>query len=145
MAYIVTGLVKAEMWAVRTDGSGDVADTRVEWRLKTQVPKTASPVLVSGLIYTIADESFASCVDAATGNVVWSERMGGKFAASPIFADGKIYYCDKSGLTTVLKPGRTFEVLATNKLDDGFMASPAASGKALYLRTRSSLYRVESK
>jgi outer membrane protein assembly factor BamB len=143
IAYLVTGQGKTELLGVKVDGSGDVTDTHVAWRLKTHVSKTASPVLVDDLIYMAADESFVSCVEAATGNVLWSERIGGKYASSPIYADGHLYFCDKDGLTTILKPGRTFEVVATNKLANGFMSSPAVSGKALYLRTRTDLYRVE--
>jgi len=85
-----------------------------------------------------------TCLDATTGQTVWSERIGGKFAASPIYADGRIYWFDRSGLATVIQPGRALKILATNKLDDGFMASPAVAGKALYLRTLTHLYRVES-
>lgn len=144
VAYIVTGLRKKELLAVRTDGHGDVADTHVKWRLGTRVGKYASPLLVDGLIYTAADESFVTCLEAATGEVVWTERVGGKYAASPIYADGRIYLFDQQGTTTVLKPGRKLEVLATNTLENGFMASPAVSGKALFLRTRTHLYRIES-
>jgi outer membrane protein assembly factor BamB len=143
-AYIVTGLMKREMWAVKTDGHGVVTDTHVPWKLNTHIGKYASPLLVDGLIYTAAEESFVTCLDAATGQVVWTERIGGKYAASPIYADGRLYFFSQDGTTTVLKPGRTFEVLATNKLDDGFMASPAADGKAFYLRTKTHLYRVEA-
>jgi outer membrane protein assembly factor BamB len=75
--------------------------------------------------------------------VVWAERIGGKYAASPIYADGRLYFFSQDGTTTVIKPGRKLEVLATNKLDNGFMASPAAAGKAFYLRTKTHLYRVE--
>jgi outer membrane protein assembly factor BamB len=86
---------------------------------------------------------------------VWKERVGGKFRASPIYADGRLYFFSLDGVTTVIKPGREFEVLATNKLatddlrDDprrgpGFMASPAVVGKAMFLRTRHHLYRIES-
>ena len=142
-AYIVTGLTKAELWAVKADGQGDVTDTKVTWKLKTHIGKYASPLLVDGLIYTAAEESFVTCVDAATGQVVWAERIGGKYAASPIYAEGRLYFCSQDGTTTVLKPGRKLEVLATNKLNSGFMASPAADGKALYLRTKTHLYRVE--
>jgi len=144
LAYIVTGLVKTELWAVKPDGHGDVTDTAVIWKLKTHVGKYASPILVDGLIYTVAEESFLTCLEAATGQTLWTERLGGKFAASPIYADGRLYFCDQQGTTTVLKPGRSFEVFARNTLDDGFMASPAASGKAFFLRTRTHLYRVES-
>lgn len=144
LAFIVTGLVKKELWAVKPDGRGNVTDTHVAWKLTTRVGKYASPLLVDGLIYTASDESFVSCVEAATGEVVWTERIGGKYAASPVCADGRLYFSSQDGTTTVLKPGRALEVLATNKLDEGFMASPAADGKAFYLRTKTHLYRVES-
>lgn len=144
LAYIVTGLNKKELWAVKTDGQGDVTDTAVAWKLRTRVGKYASPILVDGLIYTAAEESFITCLEAATGEVVWTERVGGKYAASPIYADGRLYFFDQQGTTTVLKPGRALEVLATNTLANGFMASPAVSGKAFFLRTRTHLYRIES-
>ena len=143
IAFIVTGLMKKELWAVKPDGHGNVTDTHVLWKLNTHIGKYASPLLVDGLIYTPADESFVTCVEAATGQVVWTERIGGKYAASPLYADGRVYFFSQDGTTTVLKPGRNFEVLTTNKLDAGFMASPAADGKALFLRTRTHLYRVE--
>jgi outer membrane protein assembly factor BamB len=144
VAYFVTGQSKCELIAVKTDGQGDVTDSNILWRLKAHVGKYASPILVGELIYTAADESFVTCIDSATGSVVWTERIGGKYAASPIYADGRLYFFSEDGATTVLKPGRTFMPLATNSLADGFMASPAVSGKSFFLRTRTSLYRVES-
>src|SRR5204863_8551074 len=139
----VTGLTKKELWAVRPDGQGDVTDTHVAWKLSTHVGKYASPILVDGLIYTAAEESFLTCLEAATGQVVWTERIGGKYAASPIYADGRLYFFSQEGATLVMKPGRTFQPLATNTLSSGFMASPAAAGKAFYLRTKTHLNRVE--
>jgi outer membrane protein assembly factor BamB len=144
LAYFITGLTKKELLAVKTDGQGDVTDTHVAWRLKTRVGKYSSPILVDGLIYTASDESFISCVDAANGATVWTERVGGKFAASPIYGDGRLYFFDQQGTALVLKPGRTLEVLATNTLAGGFMASPAVAGKALFARTKSHLYRIEN-
>jgi outer membrane protein assembly factor BamB len=99
---------------------------------------------VDDLIYMASDDGMGTCVEAATGNLVWQERMGGKYAASPVLADGRLYFFNQSGKTTVLKPGRTYDVVATNNLEIGFMASPAASGKAFFLRTRTHLYRIES-
>jgi outer membrane protein assembly factor BamB len=144
LAYLVTGMAKAELLAVKTDAQGDVTDTHIAWKLKTHVNRTSSPLIVDDLLYMVADESFVSCVEAASGKVVWTERIGGKYAASPILADGRIYAFDQEGRTTVLKPGRSFETVATNKLDNGFMASPAVSGKAFFLRTKKDLYRIES-
>ena len=144
LAFFVTGMTKGELLAVKTDGTGDITETGIVWRNKTHIGKYASPLLLDGLLYTVADEAFLTCLEAATGTVVWSERLGGKFAASPIYADGRIYFFDRAGLATVIKPGRTLQVLATNKLDDGFMASPGVAGKALFLRTLTHLYRVEA-
>ncbi len=144
LVFFVTGMSKRELLAVRPDGEGDVTSTHVAWRLSTRVGKYASPILVDGLIYTAAEESFITCLEAATGQVVWTERVGGKYAASPIYADGRLYFFDQQGTTTVLKPGRTLQVLATNTLSSGFMASPAASGKAFFLRTKTHLNRVEA-
>jgi len=143
LAFFVTGLAKREMWAVKTDGKGDVTDTHVAWKLDRHVGTYASPLLVDGLIYTAAEENYVTCIEATTGQVVWTERIGGKHAASPIFADGRLYFFSQQGTTTVLKPGRTLSVLAKNMLADGFMASPAVDGKALFLRTKTHLYRVE--
>jgi outer membrane protein assembly factor BamB len=146
IAYFVTGITHPELWAVRTEGKGDVSDSNnVLWRLKQSVPRTASPVLVDGLIYMISDDGIINCIDAATSEPVWKRRIGGGFAASPIYGDGRIYFCDWDDKTTVIKPGRKFEKLADNTLDGGCMASPAVDGKALFLRTKTHLYRIEEK
>ena len=101
-------------------------------------------MLVDDLFYMVADDGMVTCLESANGKEVWRQRINGKYAASPIYADGHLYFCNQTGETTVLKPGRTFEVLATNSLAGGFMASPAISGKAFFLRTRTHLYRIES-
>jgi len=94
----------------------------------------------------VSDDGIINCIDAATGAPVWSRRIGGRFAASPIYVGGsepRVYFCDQDGKTTVIKPGRKFEQLAANTLDNGCMSSPAADGRALILRTKSHLYRIE--
>jgi outer membrane protein assembly factor BamB len=145
IAYMITGITHPELWAIDTMGRGDLTDTdHVKWRLTSRVAKTASPLLVDGLIYMINDDGVANCIDAETGKPVWQKRIGGRFAASPIYSHGRIYVCDQDGKTTVFKPGRTFAVLTTNTLDDGCLASPAVAGGALILRTKSHLYRIES-
>lgn len=144
LAFIMTGLSKKQFLAVKTDGHGDVTDTHVVWSQRKGVGRYASPLLVDGLIYLAVDESFVTCIQAASGEIVWNERIGGKYAASPIYADGRLYFFSQDGSTTILKPGRKLEILAKNTLDNGFMACPAADGMALYLRTKTHLYRVEN-
>jgi outer membrane protein assembly factor BamB len=116
----------------------------VLWRLKSRVAHTASPTFVDGLIYMASDEGIINCIDAATGSTVWQKRVGGSFAASPVYADGQLYFCDRDGQSTLINPGRKFEQVAANTLDDGLMASPAVDGRALYLRTKTHLYRIEN-
>ena len=144
LAFVTTGRGRPEMWAIRIDGQGDVTDTHVAWKVRQGVPETPSPVLVDGLLYMVSDGGAVTCLEAATGERVWKGQIGGNYAASPIYADGRLYFFNQQGKTTVLKPGRAYEVLATSKLASGFMASPAVAGRALLLRTRTHLYRIES-
>ena len=76
------------------------------------------------------------------GAPVWKEKIGGNYAASPICADGRLYFFSEQGKGTVLKAGRSPEVLATNRLDAGCMASPAVAGDSIFLRTKTHLYRI---
>ena len=91
----------------------------------------------------ISDSGVVSCREAKTGEVVWQKRLGGQFWASPVYADGKIYFFSKEGSIPVIEAGRKFKLLATNKLDDGFNASPAIVGKSMILRTFTHLYRIK--
>jgi outer membrane protein assembly factor BamB len=144
LAFLITGFGgKTELWGVRVDGQGDVTDTHIAWKVDKMVAKTASPSLVDGRLYMVSDDGALTCLEAATGQQVWRDRLSGNYAASPIYADGRLYFCNQQGKTTVLKPGRTCEILATNILDSGLMASPAVAGKALFLRTKTHLYRIE--
>lgn len=122
---------------------GDVTDSHIAWTLEQAMPKRSSPVFHEGLLYLANDGGIATCVEAKTGTIVWKERLGGAVTASPILADGRLYIFDEDGEATVLKPGRTYEVLAKNRLEAGMMASPAVDGKALFLRTKTHLYRIE--
>ncbi len=143
LALITTGLGKTEFYAVKPDGHGDVTDTHVAWKLDKDVCKTSSPIVVDDLLYMINNDGTALCIEVATGKIVWREHLPGNYAASPIYGDGRLYFCNQQGKTTVLKPGRTFEVLATNSLDGSFMSSPAVAGKSLFLRTKTHLYRID--
>jgi outer membrane protein assembly factor BamB len=143
MLFINTGFSKAELYAVRMGGSGDVTDTHVAWIEKRGVPSKPSQLLIDDLIYMIDDKGIASCLEAKTGELVWTHRLGGEFSASPLYADGRIYMFSHDGPTTVIEPGREYKALASNPLDAGCMASPAVSGKALFVRTKTHMYRLE--
>jgi outer membrane protein assembly factor BamB len=145
LIFYPTGFDSAQLVAVKPEGTGDVTATNVVWRLARGVPNKPSILLVGDLIYMVNDVGIASAVEAKTGEIVWQSRVGGTFSASPIHAGGRIYLFDEDGKTTVLEAGREFKVLAENQLDNGFMASPAVSANALFLRTTAALYRIEEK
>lgn len=143
MIYILTGFGKGQLLALKPGGQGDVTEKNLVWKMAKGAPSKPSPLLIGDSLYLINDSGIASCLDAKTGAEIWNERVGGNFSASPVAADGKIYFCNEEGKTIVVAPDRKFKKLAENKLDDGFMASPAIAGKALFLRTKTALYRIE--
>ena len=92
----------------------------------------------------VNDDGVASCVDAADGDVVWKKRIGGNFAASPIYAGRpRSTSSTRTAKPPSSNPAANIKLLATNTLDDGFMASPAVADGGLFLRTKSHLYRIE--
>ena len=145
MIFYPTGFSTGQLFAVRTGGNGIITDTHVAWKLKRGVSTKPSILLVDDLIYMISDTGIASCVEAKSGEVIWQKRIGGEYSASPVYADGRVWLFSEEGKTSVVRPGRTFELLAENQLDDGFLASPAIANNAFYLRTRTHLYRIEKK
>lgn len=160
LLFLNTGFGKADLLAVRPEkidsadksvgnGAGltavkDITATNVVWKLSKSVGSKPSAVLVGDLIFLVHDSGVASCVDAKTGKVHWSKRLGGKYSASPIAAEGRVYYFGDNG-TTVVRAGPEYEELAVNSLDDGFMSSPAVTGRALIVRTQTNLYRIEKR
>ena len=155
LVFIPTGWSMGQLLAIHPGKGGEVIDAnnpsaqkdagqlRVVWKSKRNVPKKPSLLLVDDLLFSIDDNGVASCLEANSGKEVWRERVGGNYSASPIYAEDHIYFCSEEGKITVIKAGRKFTKLAENQLDDGFMASPAVAGKALFLRTKTHLYRVE--
>jgi len=144
IAYIPAGFGKAGLLAIKLGGSGVLSVNDLAWRMKKAAPNKPSVTLVGDLLFTVNDGGIASCVEAKTGNVVWSERLGGNFSSSPIYANGRLYVGNEEGKFYVYEAGREFKVLAQNEFPDGFMASPAVSGNALFLRSKTTLYRIEN-
>ena len=143
LVYLSTGFMRSELLAIRPPGAGREA-AEIVWRYRQAVPKQPSPLLVGDEIYIVhGTTGVVSCLDARTGKAIWKERVGGNFSASPLYADGRIHLFRREGETVVIQPGRAYKLLAENKLDGQIMASPAAVGRALYLRTDKALYRIE--
>lgn len=143
MVYICTGFMRSELLALRlTDRH---AAPEVAWRFKKQVPTMPSPVVMGNEIYFVSDQGgVVTCLDTETGSELWRERLGGNFCASPLYADGHLFFSSREGLTHVIRAGRTFQRVAENQLESGIMASAAALDGALFVRTEEALYRLEA-
>ena len=116
---------------------------KIAWQVKKQAPTMPSPLLVENRLYFVSERGIMSCVDAATGEAKWSERLGGNFCSSPLFANGKIYVGNRNGVMFVLQPGDQFKLLARNQMDSGIMASPVALDRSLLIRTEDALVRLQ--
>lgn len=116
----------------------------VAWRYDRVNPRRSSPVLVDDLLFMVDDGGVAACLEAKSGEEVWKDRIGGNFSASLIYADGKIWCFDEEGKCTIVEAGREFKIVGENELEAGCMGSPAVSGNALFVRTKTHLYRIEN-
>ena len=107
------------------------------------MPFDPSPLVVGDELYLVSDQGVVSCLDAKTGKQNWQLRLRGAFSASPLAAEGRIYLTNEEGVTTVLAPGKTAKKLAENTLDGRVMASLATADHAIFVRTDTSLYRLQ--
>ncbi|MBY0231160.1 MAG: PQQ-binding-like beta-propeller repeat protein [Gemmataceae bacterium] len=143
LLFLATSYNNSAALAVDPTGKGDVTETHLKWTLKRNAPHTPSMLAVGDDVCMVSDSGAASCVEAKTGEVRWTKRLPGKgYSASPILADGKIYFLSEDGVCTVVKPGGEYKEVARNELKEPTLASPAAIDGALFLRTKKSLYRI---
>lgn len=146
LAIIVDGFSQPKIYAFDFTGKGDISADSVKWVYSQNGPSTPSPILAAGNLHFVTDKGgILSSINATNGEFRWRTRLGGNFCASPIAANGLLYFCDREGSTSVIKPGDKADVIAVNKLAEGLMASPAVSGDDLFLRTPSYLYRISDR
>lgn len=139
--YMSTGFMRPEMIAVDYTKS---ATPEIVWRYSKGAPTMVSPIVVGEEIYFLSDSGgMLTCLDSRTGKENYRARLGGNYSASPILAQGRLYIPNREGITTVVKPGKTYESIATNSLSGKIMATPAVVDGALFIRTDTTLYRIE--
>lgn len=144
LIFMCTGNSLGQLWAVRPGGKGVVTDSHVVWKVNRNVSTRPSLLLVNDLLFMIDAGGIVTCLEAKTGKEIWRERVGGNHSASPLLAEGRIYFFSEEGKTTVINAAREFKILSENELGDGYMASAVAVDKSLFLRSRTHLYRVET-
>ncbi len=144
--FFNTGYGKSHLLALPiTAASSGNLTSQIAWDQSKRMPLRATPVIANGLIFVVSDDGHVSCVEPATGEVLWSERLPDLFSSSPLLCEGRLLFCGEQGNSFWLAPARAYQQLAANKLDTGLLASPVAVDHELYLRTKTHLYRIEQK
>lgn len=144
-SFVVDGNNKyATLMAVYPDGKGDIAGSNILWSLETPILQLSTPVVRNGLIYNVDTKNIMMCLDAGTGETIWSKRLKGKYNASPILANGYIYFSSTTGMTTVVKEGRTMEIISENQLEGEIWTTPVFVRNNILIRTGAYLYRIGS-
>lgn len=132
--------------AIKGGGSGDVTKTHVLWNLDHKTPSNiASPLFYNNRLYLVKGGGMSSCYDAKDGLTLWERsRLGnfGDYYASPIAADGRVYFAGKNGFVVVLEDGPEMKVLGKNDIGEEIIATPAIADGRLFVRTRENLFCV---
>lgn len=136
---------KETIKAFRLGGKGDLKEAQLVWQQKKGMPKVPSLLYCKPHLFAITDNGMATCLKAATGEIVWQERLEGIFSASPVFAEGRVYFLSDDGETTVIEAGSEFKVLAKNPLGEKVQASMGVSQGHLFIRTENNLICIGSK
>ncbi|HAB16577.1 MAG TPA: serine/threonine protein kinase [Verrucomicrobiales bacterium] len=142
LLFLGTGYDRPSLLAVRPGGEGDLTETHIGWQTTRSAPNTPSAVVVGNEVYFVSDGGTATCADAQTGKVHWNERLSGDFSASPVAAEGRIYFQSEDGIGIVVKASPKFEVLARNDLSERSLSSYAVTDGGLFIRTQGHLYRI---
>jgi outer membrane protein assembly factor BamB len=142
-----TGSERAHTVGIRIDDQmkGDITESHTLWDREKRNASESCSLLVDGRLFQVTRGGVVSCTDAKTGQDIWEDRFEGQHLPSPIAAGDRIYFCNDRGDCTVIRATDKFEVLARNKLADGMTSSPAVADGALFLRSKTALYRIESK
>ncbi len=148
IVYCTSGYQGSAAQAISLDAAGDVTGSdAIRWSYGSSTPYVPSPLVYEGQIYfTRTNTGVLTSLDARDGSLVFGpQRLDGidNLYASPVAADGRIYFVSREGTTVVLEAGRELKVLATNRFDQPVDASPALVGKQLFLRTATHLYCIQ--
>ncbi len=134
--------MRKPLLAVKPSGPGVLDRHDIVWKLEQGTPDSVSPVAWGQSLFFATNDGVAKCVDLHSGRLRWSARLKGEYRASPVAAEGRVYFLNTKGLCTVLSASPRLDRLTENQLDDDTLASPAISGGRLFIRGRKALYCV---
>ncbi|MDA0833185.1 MAG: PQQ-binding-like beta-propeller repeat protein [Planctomycetota bacterium] len=128
--------------AIEPGGAGDLTETNIVWNYEKSTPTRPSQIVYDKWLFMVSDIGVATCLDADSGEMIWTERIGGPHCASPIVSEGRLYFFDETGKSTVIEAGPKFKLLAENQLAEGVFGSPAVAEQSLIVRGLTHLYRI---
>ena len=135
------------MLAIRLGGSGDMSDKAIRWKYQRSVPQLPSPLLYQGVLYMVNDNGIVTTLNPETGAVIKQGRLTGApgaVFASPIAADGHVFFTTEAGAVVVVLPGGELAVKTVNALNEEAYATPAIADGRIYVRTTQALYAFGS-
>jgi hypothetical protein len=144
MIYVTRGM-RGTLLAIELKGEGERANDDIVWKYSQGTPDTPCPVLWRELLFTVTDDGIARALGALDGKLHWTQRLKGDYKASPLAAEGRVYFLNTEGLCTVVSAAERFEKLAENQLPDTTLASPAVMGNRLLIRGHAALYCIGDK
>ena len=142
--YVSSGYDSPTLYAIKSDGEGDVTTKNLVWKTNKSVPRNSSIVVFNDLLFMAADNGVVTCLDAKDGHQQWIERVGSSCSSSLLIADGRIFLCDETGKTYVFQAKKEYKLLATNDLRERMLASPVPYMNSLLLRTEKGLWRISN-
>jgi hypothetical protein len=140
MFFMAAGFPTYHVLGIRPDGRGNVTDTHVAWESTSAKCYVPSPVVANGHLIVADDRGTANCFVAETGERLWQERLGSHFSASLVAAGGLVYFIADDGLTKLVRPGRTLDVVAESPLGEHCYSSPAISQGCFLIRGENHLF-----
>jgi outer membrane protein assembly factor BamB len=141
MIFVTQGM-RNPLLAVKPGGEGKRTRKDIVWQMRDGTPDSPTPVVLGERLYLVTNDGIARCLEAATGRLYWKERLKGGYRASPLAADGRIYFLNEQGLTTVISAEKKFNKLVENPLDDDTVASPITSDGKIFIRGNKTLYCI---
>jgi len=144
LVFVSSSWPRQILLAIRPDGSGDVTETHVVWRDNKGAPYVPSLIVAGDFLLSVNNAGVAFCYEAATGKVLWQEKLG-RHHASPVLVGGLVFFINDNGEVNAIKPGRQFERVARYELGESCYASPAISDGQVFLRGFKHLFCIGRK
>jgi outer membrane protein assembly factor BamB len=141
LLFVTQGMRQA-LLAIKPCGDGQRTREDIVWKLDQGTPDSPTPTVWGDLLFLVSDNGVARCLDTASGRLLWKERLKGDYRASPLAAEGRVYFLNMKGLTTVVAATPRFNRLTENQLDDATVASPVTSDGRIFIRGHKWLYCI---